>query len=357
MSDHPDHRLRELLDQAAPAVPDLGPTDRTAAVVRRGRTARRRSRLLVAGAAAAVVGIVAVGPELVGGDGTDEANEPAAPSAAPCPGEPVDVTNPHPVDLGTEVVSVRSCPATWDGATGRPIDPEGLPEGALTGDHAAAFAEDVAALPAYELSSLCASIMMAPQPWALVAARADGEPVVIGSTVTGCGSVQVGGVDRGIEGVLAAFAGNLQRQQAGGLLPGDDVATCPTDDNLTEVETDTWNGSFDVAAATSGAVCYRVDPMGSREYVDLEGSLSPDQLAVLRDDLLARVSAAPRTEMGCIDTGPQRLLVLVDADGDRAGFLDRRCSGEFVGPRGYWQPSDDAERVIADALGGAVPQS
>lgn len=46
-------RLRDLLEQAAPTTPDVAAPDRTAAVVRRGRTARRRDR--------AASGLVALG--------------------------------------------------------------------------------------------------------------------------------------------------------------------------------------------------------------------------------------------------------------------------------------------------------
>jgi hypothetical protein len=354
MSDHETDHIRDLLDRAAPAHPELGAADRATAVARRGRAARRRTQLLASGAVVAAVTAAVVVPRLVDGDspGSPGVTVQPAPSPAPCPAQPVDVTDATPVPaLGADVVSVRSCLATWTGATADDPAVDGPPKGVLTGEHAVAFAEDVDALPAYEMPSFCAAMMVAPSPWALAIGRPDGDPTVIGSTVTTCGSVRVGGVDRSAEAILAAFAGNLARQQG---TDGAAALACPPGNGADAVPV--WNASFDRSAATAGLVCYTVDPLGSREYADLEGSLSADQLAVLLTDIGTRTTPSASTEGGCIDTGPVRLLLLEDADGDRVALLDARCTGEFSSALGYWQPSGPAEDVIADALGGRLEQ-
>lgn len=336
-------RLRDLLEQAAPPSSDLSPADRSAAVARRGRAGRRRDRALVGGAAAAVLAVtVAVPLSLRGGDGEgpDVARPAPAPSAAPCPAEPIDVAAPAAVPALGDVVSVRACPAV-DGGPALASEP-------LAGVAAAAFAADVAALPAYTFPARCASMTVAPEPWALVVTVAGGEPVVIGSPMRTCAGVAVAGAERDAGDVLAAFAGNLERQRDG--VP---ELRCPDGDRLAE-GADTWNASFDIASATAGMLCYRLDPLGSREYADTEGRLHPETLATIRDDLAAGIGPESGEMYGCIDTGPQRLLVLTDQDGDRAAFLDDRCSGAFTGAHGTWQPSDAAEDAIAAALGGRV---
>jgi len=342
MSDH-DH-LRDLLERTAPDRPELDPGTRAATVARRGRAARRRDRGLVLGCAVAVI-TVAVGVPLAlrGGDGSDVATPPAR-TAPACPTDPIDVDGLPSLPALGDVVAVRSCPTAGDAEAADP-----LPSAPLTGDAAAAFAADVETLPPYAMPSLCATVSMVPQPWALVVTTADGGTEVLGSTMRACSAVPVDGIKRGSEDVIAAFEGNLQRQvdnQPRGL-------DCPTGKRLADAA-ETWNASFDIATATEGVVCYRVDPMGSRAYNRLEGELSVEQLAVVVDDLVARVGRQPAEMYGCVDTGPQRMVVLTDGDGDRAAFLDDRCSGGFSSAHGYWLPGRAAEDVIADALGGRV---
>jgi hypothetical protein len=344
MSDH--DRIHELLERTAPDRPDLEPGARAAAVARRGRAARRRDRGLVAVAAVAVVA-VAVGVPLAlqgrdGGGASEVASSPADPDVAACPATPVDVgglaATPGDVAPG-DVVSVRSCPTS---------DPTDLPLGTdpLTGADARAFVEDVAALPAYEMESYCALASMKAEPWALQVQTADGQTFVVGSTMRGCASVPFDGVQRGVAPVVAAFEGNLQRQTTFDARGPD----CPTSKRLAE-GADTWNSSFDPATATGGALCYRTDPMGSRVYLEDDGGLGEAGLAVVRDDLVEHLGA-PSGEGGCIDTGPQRLLVLTDDHGDRAAWLDDDCTGEFTGPGGSWKPGAAAEAAIEEALGG-----
>ncbi|GEP36270.1 hypothetical protein NSZ01_40380 [Nocardioides szechwanensis] len=350
----PDARLRELLDRAAPGSPDVDAASRTAAVVRRGRAARRRDRGLVAGAAAAVLALAVGVPLALGGDDgpVEVASPPPVITAAPCPAEPIDVTAAAPIgDLG-DVVSVRSCPATWEQGGALPVDPEPLPTQPLTGDAAAAFAEDVAALPPYEMPFFCATINLGPSPWALLIESADGGPTVVGSTMRMCSSVDIATTPKGVDQVIAALVGNLERQQAADLTPGADGPSCPDGDRLAE-GADTWNASFDIASATDGMVCYVADPLGGVEYRATEGKLHEQTLATIRDDLDARVGPEPEPSM-CTDTGPQRLLVLTNDEGDRAAYVDDRCSGGFTGAQGYWQPSDAAEAAIREALGGRV---
>jgi len=346
----PDTRLRDLLEQAAPGSPELDPTSRTAAVVRRGRAARRRDRGLVAGTAAVVLAL-AVGLPLALNDGDDapgEIADPPAASTAECPSMPVDVSKGTPdAELG-DVVSVRSCPVLSP-AGGDLAEPD-LPTEPLTGDAARDLAEDMLALPQHDPAS-CAAVDEMPQPWALVVGLADGSTQTIGSTLRTCGAVAVDGVQRTGEQVLAAFIGNLGRQRAGDLTPGSNGPSCPDGDRLAD-GADTWNASFDIASATMGMVCYIPDPMGAVEYAGTQGKLHLETMTVIRDDLAAHIGPDPARWSICADTGPQRMLVLANDDGDRAAYVDDRCSGGFTGALGYWQPSQEAEAAIKQALGG-----
>lgn len=341
MSDH--DRLHELLEQTAPDRPELDPGSRAAVVAHRGRSARRRDRGLALGAAAAVVALaVGIPLSLQGDDGggaTDVASSPESSAVEACPAAPVDVATLTPVPALGNVVAVRSCPTA---------DPTDVPLSTepLTGADAEAFIEDVEALPAYEMESYCLVASMKPEPWALQLQVASGETFVIGSTMRGCASVPFDDIERGVAPVVAAFEGNLQRQDSSEARDLD----CPTGQRLAQ-GADTWNSSFDPATATGGALCYRTDPMGSRVYLEDDGGLGDEALAVVRDDLVEHRGAAS-SEGGCIDTGPQRLLILTDDQGDRAAWIDDDCSGEFTGPGGSWLPSEAAEAAIEEALGG-----
>lgn len=349
----PETHLRDLLDRAAPGSPELDPASRTAAVVRRGRAARRRDRGLVAGAAAAVLALAVGVPLALGGDDgpAEVASPPPVITAAPCPAEPIDVSQGTAVPDLADVTSVRACPATWGEGGDLPGDPAPLPETPLTGDAAAAFADDVLAMPAYVMPSSCATMNILAVPWALVIESADKGTVVVGSTMRLCGAVDVAGSQRAADQVIAAFAGNLERQQAGDPTPGADGPSCPDGDRLAE-GADTWNASFDISTATMGMVCYVADPLGLPQYAATEGKLHLENLTTIRDDLAAHIGAAPGGLYGCTDTGPQRLLVLTNDAGDRAAYVDDACQGSFLGALGYWQPSDAAEAAIRQSLGG-----
>lgn len=329
-------RLRDLLAQTTPTDPDLTAAERSAAVVRRGRAARRRDRALVAGAAAAVL-VVAVAVPLALRDGDDaEPDVAATPTAAPCPTDPIDMTQPGELLGIGDVVAVRACPAVGE-------DGEPLPSQPLVGDDAAAFADDVEALPAYQMPQMCLVASIKPQPWALRVETTDGTAYFLGSTMRTCSSLSIGRVDRGTDAILAAFTGNLVRQRSG--IP--DLA-CPPGERLAD-GAPTWNASFGPSTATAGVVCYRADPMGADEYDGVEATLDDAQLAAIRDDLASNREQADDGGM-CIDTGPQRLVVLEDADGDQAAWVDDRCTGQFAGPGGYWMPGQEAQQAIEDAL-------
>jgi hypothetical protein len=346
MTDH--ERLRDLLELTAPTDPDVTPGVRATRVVRRGRAARRRDRVLVAGAAAAVLAAAVAVPLALRGDDGPQVAAPA-PEAVACPADPIDASRAQGLDGETaldqvrersrssdaplgEVTSVRACATAEPGSA--------LPAAPLVGDAAVAFADEVSALPPYAFPAECAAMTVMPDPWALLIGRADGNPVVLASSVRRCGTVVVGGVDRDAAAVIAAFERHASTPVA---------LACPEGDRLAE-GAPTGNGSFDLAGAVAGVVCYREDPWGSREYAGESGELTPEQVAVLRDDLRARSGFEPRGT--CADTGPQRLVLLADAGGDRVAFVDDRCGGEFDGPAGVWRPSDAAERVIREALGG-----
>jgi hypothetical protein len=330
-------QLRDLLERAAPHDPDLSPADRTDAVVRRGRAARRRDRALVAAAGVAVLVTAVAVPVALEGGGDDDRTDLAtpAPTASPCPADPIEVARPvASLGLG-DLVAVRACPA--EGEQGEPLP--GVP---LEGDAAAAFAVDVEALPAYRLPDLCMVANVVPQPWALQFETTDGTTYFLGSTMRTCSSISIGGADRGVDAILAAFDGNLVRQESG--IPG---LACPPGDRLAD-GAPTWNASFDPSAAIAGVVCYRVDPMGSREYSAREGRLTAEELAAVRDDLSGDLRAADGGM--CTDTGPQRMVLLADGSGDQVAYVDDNCSGLFAGPHGFWHPSAEAEQAITSAL-------
>lgn len=209
-----DPKLRELLDSAAPAQPDLTPAARTSAVTTRARAVRRRNGFVLAAAVAAVVGVgVAVPLVGSGGDdgGTPVASDPPPPvEVVPpdCPAEAVDVTEGTTVDaLPDGAVSVRACAADFDqqgapAGTGRSVldlPAEPVVEGA---DELLAAVRE---LPAYTLEEECAFTMMMAQPWALVVSYPDGTSATLGSTTRTCASVPVEGVDRSAEAILGLF--------------------------------------------------------------------------------------------------------------------------------------------------------
>ena len=227
----------------------------------------------------------------------------------------------------------------------------------LTGATAAAFAEDLAALPAWEMSRSCRVTSVPVEPWALQVETSDGSTAYLGSPMRLCASVDVDGADLGVDAVLAAFLGNQARQQSG--IP---ELGCPPPDQVGRLGrlaegAPTWNASFDPSTAVAGVVCYRADPMGEREYGDdswgIAATLSPvhGQLEAVRDDLAANRAATGDDGM-CTDTGPQRMVLLEDADGDQAAWVDDRCTGEFAGPGGSWTPGPAAEQSIDEALRG-----
>ncbi|WP_243056971.1 hypothetical protein [Nocardioides sp. SR21] len=317
-------RLRDLLEQAAPDRPDVDPTSRTASVVRRGRTARVRDRALVAVAAVSVVAVAVAVPISAGdGDGPDRAT-PAPPSPVqvePCPTVAQDTEDLAQHGALPTVTggfdAVRSCPAL--DAAGEP-----LPDAPLVGDAARAFAEDLTALPDFELPSFCMVANVMPQPWVLQVQEGDGL-LSIGSPVRVCGSVSVAGRDVGVDQVLAAFAGNLERQESG--IP---ELACPA----TEADApSTWNASFDPATATAGVLCVS-DRDGAWAE---EATLTAGEVASVKDDMATNL----REALGGACDQPietPRLLVLADDAGDQAAYLDLGCEGGFTNARGTWVP-------------------
>lgn len=350
MTEH--ERLRDLLEQAAPADPDLSPGERSAAVARRGRAARLRDRLAVAGVAATVLAVaVAVPLSLRGNDDGPDTAGPPAPTAAPCPAAPVDVTAvpevPWLPDL--KVVSARICPATFTPEGGAAVlTTTEDPTTPLTGPFATDFAADVMGIEEFVAGERCAAMMVAPDPWSVVVTTKSGRTIVIGSTTRVCGSSEISGAGRGSEEVLAAFAGNLGRQEVGDRRPASAGLSCPTGESLAE-GADTWNFSFDLNEVVAGVVCYREDPLGSRTYAQTSGTLGRQQVATLQEGVDVYRNNPAR---GCADTGPQRLLLLADAAGDRVAYLDDDCTGMFLGPGGSWQLDRAGEQIVTEALGG-----
>jgi hypothetical protein len=330
-------RLRDLLEQAAPHSPDLTAPERSAAVVRRGRAARTRDRVLVGGAAAAVLAVAVLVPVLRGGDHDQRVTPAPAPPATvaePCPAAPVDVTTLGAVRALDDVVAVRSCPTT-----GKQVD-DPLPNAPLTDAEAAAFAEDVAAMPDYAIPPMCAISFIISSPWALQVQTASGEIAMIGGPQRLCSSVRVGGTDVAADQVVAAFVGNLTGVSTS--------LACPRGDQPPEAPT--WNASFDPSTAVAGVFCTNPadwrDPGAGWTGHDL----TPDELAAVRDQLATNLTPTPRDDM-CIDPADEQLLVLADADGDQAAYLDRGCAGQFSSARGYWTPVSAARAALTGSRG------
>jgi len=327
-------RLRDLLEQAAPHSPDVTAPERAAAVVLRGRAARTRDRVLVGGAAAAVLAVAVLVPVLRGGDDArwvSPAPAPPATVAAPCPAAPLDVSSLDPVPDPGEVVAVRSCPTTE-------APTEELPTRPLLDADAAAFLEDLEAMPAYQMPPACMVMSIKAEPWALQLQTASGETFVVGDPMRACSAVKVAGTARAVDQVVAAFLGNLDRQ-----LHGVPDLACPPGDGPADAAT--WNASFDPGGAIAGVFCTNPADWRAPGTGWAGDELAPDELATVRDQLAANLTPAPRDDM-CIDPADERLLVLADADGDQAAYVDHGCAGQFSSARGYWTPVSAARAAL-----------
>ena len=67
-------------------------------------------------------------------------------------------------------------------------------------------------------------------------------------------------------------------------------------------------------------------------------------------EIRTTAAARPQIPRRCIDTGPVVTVVFVDAWGDTSRWVDRRCTGEYAGPTGYWVPSPAAKATLASLL-------
>ena len=309
-------RLRDLLAQAAPAQPDLDPSTRAAAVARRGRTARNRDRALVAAAAVAVAGRRRPAPAR-GGDTPHEVT-PAPPT--PGPGRAVPgaarSTRQHlgPVsDLG-DVVAVRSCPVETASRRRSAADAEPLDRRrprrrspTTSAPCRATSCRSTARLRQRGARAVGAAGPDRRRPsWSPSAAAVRRAPR---SASTGSTAAPTQ--------VVAAFEGNLARQQSG-------VARARLPDRrpARRRRADTWNASFDPATATAGVVCYREDPMGAQEYAADRG---PARRRPAGDDP-RRPGGEPRTERGPRQVHRHRPAAAARARGRgrRPGRLRRR---------------------------------
>ena len=359
-----DDRIKDLLDSTAPDRPDLPPAARTTAVRDRARAVSRRHRVAVAAAVVAVVGVGVGVPVLTsGGDdpsGTEVAGDPAPvvapePTPPPCPAEPVDVSAGVVVDaLPDGAISVRACPTTDQPA----LAPGDLPTEPLV-EGVDDFTAGVRDLPAYVLEEECAFTTMMAQPWALVVSYRDGTSAVLGSTMRSCATVPVESVDRSAQAVLDLFVDASDRQvptPGGGTTGEVPGIPCPDparfDDALTAP--DSYTGDLRDFTPVAGVACYVPDPQGAREYAADEGGLSADQAQLLADDLAARTTSEASVDGLCTDSGPTRVVVLVDAEGVGVTRVDRSCTSEFTGGGTWWLAGDAAEAVIDDALGGRL---
>ena len=369
MSTPDEQRVRDLLQAAAPA--DQDAVGRAAAVRRRSRRGRVRAGVGAGLAVVVLLGVGAIVPSLLdrGGADADRAEDPAAGGtgaaasvgweAAPCPTDPIDVSGTDNAALPPTAVSVRLCRAQLTIPGGEPIltSWEG-PIDALVTDVDGFLAESDG-LPAYRLPDECAAILATPDPWALVLTRPSGERQVVGAAGIVCAGVSLGAREVSAADLQTAFVEALGHQRAQLEPPGSVQAECPA----------VVEGAFRQTAApdtvqpasresvVAGAICYTVDPLGSREYARDRGELPPAAVRTVVADIDARRTGQPREAGGCADSGPTRIVVLVDEWGDRTSWTDNNCTGEFTGAAGYWVPGADAQEALLHALGDRVPPS
>ena len=351
-------RMRELLARTPPA--DPGATGRADAVVQRVRRDRRRRGVIGGAAVALFAAAVIVTPHFLEtspttNDATDPTNgakvsENTDPwTTDPCPGEPIDVSGRDFVDsLPEGAESVRLCRAVLPHLLGGESKQDVLssweaPQGALVGSPDD-FLRAVKAAPDWDPAE-CAAANWVSDPFALVVTYAEGA-TVIGAQAPICTAVTIGGRAIGSDQVVAAFVGALQAQQTSApeSAPAPPDCAALQEQKLSTFEIDQLGGP-----AVSGVVCYTVDPQGAQEYANDKGVLSEDQISAIESDMKSNRDASRGM---CIDTGPTRVIRLADAWGNVTSWVDDRCTGDFASPTGIWSPSDDAEQVIADALGG-----
>lgn len=357
-------RMREMLARTPPA--DRGAAGRADAVVDRARRRRSRKRRGVVGALAVgtFAAVVIVTPHLLRtspttNDATDPTNgaEVAHPTAGPdpwltdpCPVNPIDISEADSVqDLPTGAESVRLCRAVMPhvlGSNGKQdlVSSWDAPPDALVKDPDG-FVRAVVAAPTWDAGE-CAAADWVDDPFAIVVTYAD-ETRVIGSRAQVCNGITIGGRRIGSDSVIAAFVDGLEIQ---GSSLGEPTPIPPTCGTVRGQKVSTFDVDQISGPAKTGVACYTVDPQGPREYTDDEGLLTDDQVAALQDDI--RANPGEFSELGCQDTGPVRVIRLVDGRGNVTAWVDDRCSGDFTGPAGIWSPSVAAEQIIADALGG-----
>lgn len=365
-SKSPDaERIRELLEKAAPRDEEV--VGRADAVTRRARRARTRKGVAGGIGVAALAAAVIVTPHfLKTSPTTNEATDPTNGVRSAEPGAPASIlenTCPRQDGLfdgqtdANKIVdgasSIRLCAVQLSGVEVPLWNP---PNDAL-----------VQVQPFYDLVTAedeadparCAATTPAPDPLFFQVAE-EGGAVSSAFSPNTCGDIVVGGKAYPVDVVLADYFKAL-REQRSTLAPIDDAAAeCPPAPEANawtwQAQPDTRRGGGTFTPIVSGAVCYLVDPLGGRAYSHDEGVLTAAQLTLISDDIEANQTRQPQREGGCIDSGPTRLVVLVNAWGDRTTWTDSRCTGEFAGNGGYWLPGNEADDAIADALGGAIPE-
>ncbi len=361
-------RIRELLDQAAPRNTDT--SGRAESVTRRARRARTTRGVAGGIAVAAVVAAVVITPQFLNTSATTNQNsdpnndvvadQTEQPDGDQQPDGDGVLANPCPDQDGlydgetTSVIppgatSIRLCPVSLSGVDVKPWD---APDDALVEVNRfyTLVAEQEPADPAR-----CAAANPVPDPLYFQVVSPNGH-VMTAFSGSICSDITVDGAAYPSADVLEAFFASLATQRSDLTPPQGATAACPPgpdDGSWTwRPEPDTRGPGNSLTDAVSGVVCYMVDPMGGREYADDEAVLTDDQLQALVGDIAAAQTRDPSTQLGCTDTGPTRILVVVNAWGDRTSWTDAVCTGEFKSSRGYWKPGDAAEDVLAEALGG-----
>jgi hypothetical protein len=364
-------RIRELLEKAAPRNPQTA--GRAAAVAQRAHRSRTTRGVLSGVAVAAVAVTVIVGPHFLKSspttnDATDPTNgaEPTSdvdPFANPCPELPIDVTGVEDsVQLSADVVSVRLCSAVLphlrDQRAKQDVVSSWVPPNDALVTDVDVFIDALGSAPGFHASD-CAALFPVLDPFAVQFTAVDGEVMTVGAAEPLCSGISL---DRGrtVSGttLLGLFSKAIEAQRRA-LDPPESVPALTQRDCTDLSASRSTNGlGSSLGGMVSGVACFTTVPEpfageyeggGSAVQYDFATLSASDIAAIVAD--LARNTTEQRTEpFGCIDYGPQTVIVLRNAWGDRSSWMTEPCSDEYSGPGGFWVPSAATRTLIETAL-------
>ena len=371
-TDRDTERVKDLLSRAAPRHPDTA--GRASAVLERARRSRTRRGVLGGAAIALVAAAVVITPSFLSTSPTTNDASPDDPdrtaptrvqpadsldplTADPCPDAPIDIEGADSLDQpASKVSSVRLCPALLPHVQGTEPKEDIVsswiaPVDALT-DGAGDFVHALSEAPAMDPAE-CAAASVVWDPFALVITSSDGTRTTIGAYAPICYGIEIGGTTVSSGVVTDLFVEALAQQREELAPPGSVDVQCPVKGDEQQSTFHKYTGDPSVSTplqddVRAGIVCIQ-DPADVRGYVNSEGPLSSDQL----DLILGDIEENSDGEDGeCTDDGVTRVLRLVTDWGDVMSWVDSGCAGGFQYSGSFWDPSDEAEGVIQQALGG-----